>query len=148
VIHALHGEQDIRNMGGLRKELPITFWTFVIGAVAIAGIPPLAGFFGKFYLFSVALRAGENHGLLWLVAVALFGSFVSLYYYLMVIKAMFVEEPATRHEVLVTRLPRRSAAEAGHSSLVTGIVAALAAIVLLFGIDPSGLITHILNSLE
>jgi hypothetical protein len=67
---------------------------------------------------------------------------------LMVIKALFVEEPATRHELLVTRLSRRSAAEARHSSLVTGVVAALAAIVFLFGIDPSGLITHILNSLE
>ena len=47
VIHALHGEQDLRHMGGLRSGLPITYWTFVIGAIAIAGIPPLAGFFSK-----------------------------------------------------------------------------------------------------
>ncbi len=65
VIHALHGEQDIRNMGGLRKELPITFWTFVIGAVAIAGIPPLAGFFSKDeILFETFV---EGHQILWVV---------------------------------------------------------------------------------
>jgi NADH-quinone oxidoreductase subunit L len=65
VIHALHGEQDIRNMGGLRKALPITFWTFVIASVAIAGVPGFAGFFSKdeilFETFS------EGHWILWTV---------------------------------------------------------------------------------
>jgi len=65
VIHALHGEQDIRNMGGLKKELPITFWTFVIGAVAIAGIPPLAGFFSKDEILFETFA--EGHQILWVV---------------------------------------------------------------------------------
>jgi NADH-quinone oxidoreductase subunit L len=47
VIHALHGEQDIRNMGGLKKWMPITFWTFMISSLAISGIFPFSGFFSK-----------------------------------------------------------------------------------------------------
>jgi NADH-quinone oxidoreductase subunit L len=47
VIHAMGGEQDIRNMGGLSKKLKITYLTFLIGCIAIAGIPPFSGFFSK-----------------------------------------------------------------------------------------------------
>jgi len=47
VIHAMSGEQDLRNMGGLKKSMPITHFTFLVGCLAIAGIPPLSGFFSK-----------------------------------------------------------------------------------------------------
>jgi len=47
VIHAMGGEQDPRKMGGLRKQIPITYWTFAIATATIAGFPPLAGFFSK-----------------------------------------------------------------------------------------------------
>ncbi len=47
VIHGMSGEQDIRKMGGLRTKMPVTFWTFLIGTLAIAGVPGLAGFFSK-----------------------------------------------------------------------------------------------------
>ncbi|MBS1814584.1 MAG: NADH-quinone oxidoreductase subunit L [Acidobacteria bacterium] len=47
VIHALSGEQDMRLMGGLKKRIPVTYWTMTAGVIAIAGIPPLAGFFSK-----------------------------------------------------------------------------------------------------
>ena len=65
VIHAMHEEQDIRNMGGLKKHLPVTGRTFLIGAIAIAGIPPLAGFFSKDEILWKAFSSG--HFVLWLV---------------------------------------------------------------------------------
>jgi NADH-quinone oxidoreductase subunit L len=64
VIHALHGEQDLRNMGGLKKELPITYWTFVIGALAIAGVPGLSGFFSKDEILYRTFASG--HTILWI----------------------------------------------------------------------------------
>jgi NADH-quinone oxidoreductase subunit L len=67
VIHALGGEQDMRKMGGLRKELPITYWTFIVGAVAIAGIPPFAGFFSKDEILYRTYASG--HTVLWVVGV-------------------------------------------------------------------------------
>src|SRR5689334_16023616 len=67
VIHALHGEQDIRNMGGLKKGLPITYWTFVIASLAIAGVPGLAGFFSKDEILFETFRHG--HQVLWVIGV-------------------------------------------------------------------------------
>ena len=65
VIHALAGEQDLRHMGGLRKELPVTYWTFLIGALAIAGVPGLAGFFSKDEILYRTFAGG--HTVLWAV---------------------------------------------------------------------------------
>ena len=56
VIHAMHHEQDLTKMGGLRKHLPITHITFLIGTLAIAGIPPFAGFFSKDEILTAALQ--------------------------------------------------------------------------------------------
>ena len=67
VIHALHGEQDIRNMGGLKKHIPITYWTFVIAAVAIAGVPGLAGFFSKDEILFETFAGG--HQILWAMGI-------------------------------------------------------------------------------
>ena len=65
VIHALHGEQDMRKMGGLRKVMPITFWTMMISTLAIAGIFPFAGFWSK---DEILLTAFEHNKVLWVVA--------------------------------------------------------------------------------
>jgi NADH-quinone oxidoreductase subunit L len=65
VIHALAGEQDLRRMGGLRRDLPLTYWTFLIGALAIAGVPLLSGFFSKDEILYETYASG--HTGLWIV---------------------------------------------------------------------------------
>ena len=65
VIHGLHGEQDMRKMGGLRKAMPITFWTMMISTLAIAGIFPFAGFWSKDEILLVAF---EHNKVLWVIA--------------------------------------------------------------------------------
>ena len=62
VIHAMSGEQDIRKMGGLRSHLPITHATFLVAVLAIAGIPPFAGFFSKDEILAGVLKAGGESG--------------------------------------------------------------------------------------
>src|SRR5437016_8118182 len=69
------GGDDFSNFWGLAFRSPFMAGCMAIFMLSLAGIPPLAGFFGKFYVFSAALRATPNHGLLWLVVVALLGSF-------------------------------------------------------------------------
>lgn len=66
VIYAMHHEQDIRKMGGLRKHLPTTHWTFLIACIAIAGIPPLSGFFSKDEILAGAFSAGKIY---WIIGV-------------------------------------------------------------------------------
>ena len=63
VIHAVHEEQDMRRMGGLWRKIPITYWTMLIGSIAIAGIPPLAGFFSKDEILGEAFKLALPLGL-------------------------------------------------------------------------------------
>src|SRR5256884_7928344 len=73
VIHAMHHEQDMRNMGGLRTKIPITFWTMFIGTLAIAGTPGLAGFFSKDEILWQAFSSPHGHVALWGVGVLVAG---------------------------------------------------------------------------
>ncbi|HRG58240.1 MAG TPA: NADH-quinone oxidoreductase subunit L [Bacteroidia bacterium] len=75
VIHAMGGEQDIRKMGGLKSHLPTTFATFLIGTIAISGIPPLAGFFSK---DEILAHAFAHNKIFWLLGVG--GSVLTAFY--------------------------------------------------------------------
>jgi NADH-quinone oxidoreductase subunit L len=75
VIHALHGEQDIRNMGGLKKYIPITFWTFIIASAAISGFPLLSGFFSK---DEILAHAFEQNKAVWIILSI--SSFITAFY--------------------------------------------------------------------
>jgi NADH-quinone oxidoreductase subunit L len=65
VMHAMSGELDMRNMGGLRKRTPITYWTFFIACLAIAGIPGFSGFFSKDEILWKAFSSSHGHLLIW-----------------------------------------------------------------------------------
>ncbi len=102
VIHAVHHEQDMRRMGGLRSRMPITFWTFVISALAIAGIPLLSGFFSK---DEILWQVYQHNPMLWAVA---FGSAgLTAFYMFRLVFLTFFGEPS----------PEGHAAEAHESHL-------------------------------
>lgn len=75
VIHAMSNEQDMRQMGGLRKKLPVTFLTMLIGTIAIAGLPPFSGFFSK---DEILAHAYEHNKLLWVIGVM--GAMLTAFY--------------------------------------------------------------------
>ncbi len=82
------GRTDIRDVAGLARQSPFIALTLMVAVFSLAGMPLFAGFVTKFYLFTAAARAG----LLWLVAIAVINSTISLYYYLLVVKEMYVGE--------------------------------------------------------
>ncbi|CAN5605373.1 NADH-quinone oxidoreductase subunit N [soil metagenome] len=136
------GGDDFAHFATLRTRSPLLAGSMAVFMLSLAGLPPLAGFFGKFYLFAAALRADENQGLLWLVVVALLGSLVSLYYYLLVLKVIFVDGP-----VAPVAQDFRGAASTPVDPLQRVTVAILAAIVLGLGIVPGTLLNRIAASL-
>jgi NADH-quinone oxidoreductase subunit L len=76
VIHAVHDEQDMRKMGGLRKKIPQTYWTMLIGAIAISGIPPLAGFFSKDEILGESFKLGFQ----WVWAIGVVVAIMTAFY--------------------------------------------------------------------
>src|SRR6185437_16348108 len=89
------GSDDIEDLNGLGSQHPMLATCLLLLMLSLIGMPPLAGFFGKLYMFMEALN--ETHGarltLLWLVGLGLLNSVVSAFYYVRVLKAMFLRSP-------------------------------------------------------
>src|SRR4029453_9022073 len=98
VIHALGGEQDVRRMGGLARRIPLTFWTFAVATAAIAGIPPLAGFFSKDEILWYAF-ASTRGGTPWLWIVAATTALMTSFYMFRLLWLVFLGRSRMTPEV-------------------------------------------------
>ena len=133
------GGDDLTHFAELRSRSPFLAGCMAIFILSLAGLPPLAGFFGKFYLFSVALRSSPSSGLLWLIALALVGSLVSLYYYLVILKVIFGGPGGAKPEQL-------SPITLGFLQLTT--LTMLAGTVVFLGVLPGTLVAWIIASMS
>ncbi len=93
VIHAMHEEQDIQRMGGLRKHMPATYWTFVVGMIAIAGVFPFSGFFSKDEILWRVFSSGST--MLWLIG--LVGAGLTAFYMSRLVALTFEGTPRWDH---------------------------------------------------
>jgi NADH-quinone oxidoreductase subunit N len=136
IVEGRAGGDRLSDFVGLSRRAPVLSFCMLIFMLSLAGIPPLAGFFGKFYIFASALDLKPGMGLLWLVAFALLMSAVSLYYYLQVLKQIYITEPGPGIAPL-----RRSMA-----SQVAVVLLALAVVVL--GCAPNLLLGPVLAAIQ
>lgn len=128
-VFNLTGKDEIADFSGLAETAPFLALALSVALFSLAGMPLFAGFFTKFILF----QAGVQQGLLWLVGVALVNSFISLYYYLIVIKAMYL---ATPEQPVRLRVP----------VVMTSIIGLLLLGVFLIGIYPGPLLDAATNA--
>jgi NADH-quinone oxidoreductase subunit N len=138
VLAALENEKvdSIADFRGLGKRAPGLAICMLIFLLSLAGVPPLSGFFGKFYVFVSALNGTDRFGLLWMVLLALAMSVVSFYYYLKVLKQTYVSEPSAGAATIAVPATTRIA------------VWATAALVVLLGCLPDLLLNRIAAALR
>ena len=106
VIHALHNEHDLFRMGGLRKDLPLTFWVFLVGALGLSGLPPADGFSSKGLILTETWFSALGGPGLW--AAALFGAFLtSIYTFRLLFLAFYGprQQAVVHHPGLVEKMP-------------------------------------------
>ncbi len=93
VVENSGSRDQLADWAGLGRRAPLLSACMFVFMLSLAGIPPLSGFFGKFYLFTAAAAGAPDLGMLWLVVVAVAASAISLYYYLQVLKQIYTAEP-------------------------------------------------------
>jgi NADH-quinone oxidoreductase subunit N len=104
------GAEDISSLAGLAQRSPLLATSLTLAMVSLAGIPPLAGFFGKFLLLKAVIAEGVRwHAYYWLFAVAVVGVLISLYYYFGVVKAIYWSKGATDLSPIPVSLPTKFA---------------------------------------
>ena len=144
VIHAMHHEQDIWKMGALRKKMPVTFWTFMVGTLALAGVWPLSGFFSK----DAILATAQHHSLpLFLLGVAV-AALTTFYMFRLVFVAFLgsqrTHEAGHAHESLGVMIwPLRILALASIIGGVIGIEALFGEMFKAEGEHPHGLVAQL-----
>jgi NADH-quinone oxidoreductase subunit N len=137
VVEEQKGSDDLSSFDGLSWQAPVLSFGLAVFILSLAGIPPLAGFFGKFYLFVTVLASTPGHAdLVWLVVLAIAMSAVSLYYYLRVLKRVYVAPPPA------------GSAEFRSPLLTQVLVLVLAAAVALLGCAPQLLLKWILAAVQ
>ncbi|MHC4960084.1 MAG: NADH-quinone oxidoreductase subunit 5 family protein, partial [Planctomycetota bacterium] len=94
VIHAMHHAQDLKDMGGLRTKMPITFWTFVISTLALAGVPFMSGFYSKDAILFTALHKEQYV----LFALGFFGAFLTAFYMTRMVWLCFMGKPRNQEK--------------------------------------------------
>jgi len=136
VVEQGTGGEKLSDFAGLSRRAPLVSFCMLIFMLSLAGIPPLAGFFGKFYVFTAAIKSGApDLGLLWLVILAIATSAVSLFYYLQVLKQIYVNDAG-------------AAANPLKPSVLTQVVLLLlAGLVILLGCAPNLLVGWILSAI-
>jgi len=93
VMHAMQNNIDVREMGGLRKKMPITFWTYLIACIAISGIPPLAGFWSKDEILAMSFASG--HRFAWFIGTIV--AFMTAFYMFRSLFLVFYGKPRNEH---------------------------------------------------
>lgn len=140
IVEAQTGSDRIADLAGFSRGEPVLSFCLAIFLLSLAGIPPLAGFFGKFYLFVAALQSSPGSmPLLWLVILAIATSAVSLYYYLRVLKASYITAPGSSAALTAGRI--------SGEAIPRALCVLLAAAVVLLGAWPSLLLQPLLNAL-